>query len=398
MKANKGVNKNATYLTFYTFTNYMIPATYDAREFKFRIRTFNKAQARHGSWTEATLVVYKRAAVEDETLVTASDGGLKLKFNYIWDRTQKIAINSIKDSSGRELLTKSFNGTLERAYLTNNTTPQPRTGYEPGLVKIPLSRLKRSVAASETLTTDIRFITGDGAETRFSVGTVTDPRRDIDVTTAYTWTEETGLLQVTATNNDSVTLANIGCNVSYTYNGKGYSLSPFSQSVDLTGTSTFNFLPPIGLTLGVTVKEEDAEDFKDVETISDILPTAKGYRLNKEDNPSVCGVAWGNPKYEFSSSAVSETALPHGREKSVIFYGSGEVTDISFTTLIVDKPGLYGGDYGRKQAWDTLRNNQGVYYFRNNRGDMYKVGVRDVKINNEGNDLYNVNISMVEVI
>ena len=49
MKANKGVNKNATYATFYTFSGYQIPAGYDARQFQFRIRTFNKAKAKHGN-------------------------------------------------------------------------------------------------------------------------------------------------------------------------------------------------------------------------------------------------------------------------------------------------------------------------------------------------------------
>lgn len=48
MKANKGVNKKGSYCTFFTFTNYKIPDTYDAREFQFRVRTFNKSKAKHG--------------------------------------------------------------------------------------------------------------------------------------------------------------------------------------------------------------------------------------------------------------------------------------------------------------------------------------------------------------
>jgi hypothetical protein len=49
MAANQGINKKATYLTCFTFTNYLIPDDYDAREFQFRIRTFNKSQAKHGN-------------------------------------------------------------------------------------------------------------------------------------------------------------------------------------------------------------------------------------------------------------------------------------------------------------------------------------------------------------
>ena len=49
MKANKGINKNGTYQTFISFTDYQIPDDYDAREFIFRIRTINKSKAKHGN-------------------------------------------------------------------------------------------------------------------------------------------------------------------------------------------------------------------------------------------------------------------------------------------------------------------------------------------------------------
>lgn len=49
MKANKGVNQNGTYASFYTFSGYQIPEGFDARQFQFRVRTFNKATAKHGN-------------------------------------------------------------------------------------------------------------------------------------------------------------------------------------------------------------------------------------------------------------------------------------------------------------------------------------------------------------
>jgi hypothetical protein len=75
--------------------------------------------------------------------------------------------------------------------------------------------------------------------------------------------------------------------------------------------------------------------------------------------------------------------LPYGRNRNVIFYGKGTETDISFSATIVDEAGMYGGDYARKRAWDSLRNNQGLYWFRTNRGEMYKVGVTSVNTSHD---------------
>lgn len=61
LKANKGVNTKGTYQTFMEFSSYLIPDTYDCRQFQFRIRTINKSKAKHGSWVTQTLTVYKRA-------------------------------------------------------------------------------------------------------------------------------------------------------------------------------------------------------------------------------------------------------------------------------------------------------------------------------------------------
>ena len=400
LKANKGVNKKGTYQTFFTMSSYQIPATYDARQFQFRIRTINKSKAKHGNWTTQTLSVYKRAAVVDETIITASDGGMKIKFNYIWDRTANIQVNSIKDSAGRELLKKDFTSAVQSAYLTSQTSPTPRAGYQGGQVLIPMSRLKRRIVVGETLTLGVNFTTGDGAPTPLTSGTVIEPRRDIPMTINRTWDEERGLLTVTATNNDSVRLADVCCNVSYTYNGKSYSAAAVSVSKNLAagGTSTFYFFPPIGIPLTLYIKEEDVLDYKDAETAQTFTVTAKGYRFNKTNSLSICGVAWGNANYEINSEPQFETALPYGRNNNVIFYGQGNTNSITFGATLVDKENCYGGSYARKLAWDTVRNNQGVYYFRTNKGDMYKVGMTSVNLNHETKDLYELQVEMLEVV
>lgn len=400
LKANKGVNKKGTYQTFFTMTNYLIPDTYDAREFQFRIRTINKAKAKHGNWTMQTLSVFKRAAVVDETIITASDGGMKVKFNYIWDRTANIKVNSIKDADGRELLRKAFTAGVQAAYLTAETTPQPREGYQAGMIEIPMKKLKRRIGVNEALTLDIKFTTVDGAPTALSSGTVIEPRTDIPITINRTWDEETGLLTVTATNDSQITLANIGANISYTYNGKAYSAAAVSAEKHLEAgkTSTFCFYPPIGIPLTLNVKEENILDFKDSEEPITFTVAAKGYRLNKIDSTALCGVAWGNATYTVSSEPIYETSLPYGRENNIIFYGEGCTNSINFTATLIDKENCYGGSYGRKLAWDSIRNNQGVYYFRTNKGEMYQVGITAVSLSHESKDIYSLSVDMMEVV
>lgn len=153
-------------------------------------------------------------------------------------------------------------------------------------------------------------------------------------------------------NSDTVTLADVGANISYTYNNKNYSVAAFNvtKNLGMEETSTFYFYPPIGIPVSLQVKEEDVYDYKDVEETQTFTLTAKGYRLNKVNSTDVCGVAWGNPTYEVNSNPQFETGLPYGRDKNIIFYGQGYTNNIAFSATIVDKENLYGGSYARKLA------------------------------------------------
>ena len=398
MKANKGVNKNSSYVTFYNFNSYVIPELYDARQFQFRIRTFNRSQARHGDFRVNGLFVFKSAVVVDGTLITASDGGLKIKYNYMWDRTASIHVNSIKDSAGRQLLKKAYTTGIERTTLNDQTTPKPRTGYKAGVVNIGIDKLKRRILKGESLTLNVRFVTVDGASSPLPSGTVIEPTRDINISVNHTWDQELGLLKVQAVNNDTVALTNIGCNVSYTYNGKAYSLSAFSVTKNLTGTSKFYFYPPIGIPVNIYIKEEDANDYKDSQSITGLTLNGSGYRLNKINSTSICGLAWGEPSYSVNSQPQFQTSLPYGRNSNVIFYGQGATKSITLTATIVDKDNCYGGSYGRKLAWQNVQNNQGLYIFRTNRGDMFKVGLTGLDMKHSKKDLYDLQVNMVEVV
>ena len=401
MKANKGINKNGTYQTFISFTDYQIPDDYDAREFIFRIRTINKSKAKHGNWTTTTLQVFRRAHVVDERLLTAADGGLKVKYNYAWDRPAEIQINSIQDSGGRELLKKAYTAALRRTALSNVSVPPYREGYKGGVFDIPLDKLKRKINADEGLTVDFRFVTVDGAQTQFvKERAVVEPRRDIGMTVTRNYDEAVGMLRINCKNADVTALHSIGCNITYTYNGKVYSLAPFAQKLDLTknGTSYFYFYPPIGIPLTYQVKEEDIYDNKDVEPEQTLTIEGKGYRLNYITNVNRSALVWGEPSYEINTAPQVETSLPYGRTSNIIFYGKGNTKTITLSGTIVDRDGLYGGKWAKRLAWENVSNNQGLYIFRTNKGELYKVGLTSVNIQHQDKDLYQVSVQMVEVV
>ena len=82
----------------------------------------------------------------------------------------------------------------------------------------------------------------------------------------------------------------LGMSCSYSYNGKAYSVPAIAKSVNLTGTSTFYFYPPIGLPLALIAKAEDQYNRKGSVSVTNYTVTAKGYRLNKVNDRSICGV------------------------------------------------------------------------------------------------------------
>lgn len=399
MKANKGVNKNGTYQTFFTFENYLIPSDFDARQFQFRIRTINKSQAKHGSFTSETLTVYKKPIIKDGCIIAAADGGIKIKFNYQWDRKASIVVSSIVDDDGRELLYKEFTAGVQRIVLDSTTLPAARTDYRGGMVVVPIDKIKRKVEANETLALTVNFVSEDGASIPIlESGTVVQQTRVMSIGVTTNWDQVKGVLQVTAANSNAVPLVGIGCNVSYTYNNKEYSLSPIVEDINLASTSHFYFYPPIDTLISVHIKMEDEDDYKGVYDGNEFEVTSKGYRLNKADDLNICGICWGNPSFQVDSKSQYQTDLPYGREKNVIFYGYGNTNDINLTATIVDKDNCYGGVYSKKQAWENVLNNQGVYYFRTNQGQLYKVGLVGVSMKHNKKDLYDLTVNMLEVV
>ena len=151
--------------------------------------------------------------------------------------------------------------------------------------------LKRKLVVGELLTPKFFFVTSDGAKTGMECRLVYEPHRDISMDINYSWEEERGLLTVNATNTDSIAIQDVGCSISYEYNGKRYTIAPFDKNIALDGTSQFYFLPPIGKELTINVSAEDANDVKGTQEVTGVVVNAKGYRLNSLSDPTVCALA-----------------------------------------------------------------------------------------------------------
>lgn len=397
LKANKGVNKNGSYVTITVYNNVQLPTMFDARQIQFRVRTFDQAMCKHGYFKNQVLTIYRGAELLDLTAITAPDGGVKFKYNFTNEQSAGLVVTTLTDSSGRQLLESQYMPSVTKAYLTSQTVPAIRQNCFDGMFTIPIEKLKRKLDVNEQIKITFRVYTSDGTVDNTHSLVITQLHRNIDVSMSYQWNQDTAMLRVAAANNEQNALYDIGCNVSYTYNDKVYSIAPFYKEIDLEGTSTFYFYPPIGIQLTANLKAEDTNDFKGSSSIDSIMIQSAGYRLNKMSEKVVCAIAWGKPSYTISSSPKYETSLPYGRSSNIIFYGEGATTTITFTAKIVDKDYCYGGEYARKLAWENVINNQGVYVFRSNKGDLYKVGITGINIKHEVKDIYDLQVNMVRV-
>lgn len=401
LKANKGVNRTSKYLTFYTFSSYQIAEAYDARQFEFRVRTFNKAKAKHGSWTSQVLSVYRRAAVRDETYYAGAQGGLICDFNYAWDRSYSIQVNSVRDAAGRELLTKSFKTTANTdGQRSAVTVPAIRDGYIPGTVEVPLSKLKREVAAGEDLTVDIRFVTEDKGATAFESHRVLDSEPAISpMTITPTWDEVTGVLTVLVAKGDpDDVIDQLGCSVSYTYRGKAYSIEPVASHIDLASAScgSFTFFPPLGTALTVKAKASTYRSVRTDEAATSL--SAPGYRLNSHADAGLCALAWAGAGIDVKSSASVETALPFGRKKQIAFYGDGTSTSVTLSAKVLEVADQYGGAFASREGWDRMAEAQGICTLRTPRGGMYRVAVQSVSLTRDDAGIYSLSVSAQEVV
>lgn len=206
LNPNVKANTKTSYLVFYKFSNTKIDATYDARSYQFRVRTYNAKTKKHGSWITQTLYVYKKAIVEDTTVHVGPNGSMIFDLNYKWDRDGTVVISSVKpveytghstyelpttkglprpsdDPSGTP--TKALNATLREYSVVNRnllkksvtkavnydsrrtgtSTPPKKSGYKPGQFTITIDEMKTGIKYGELLQITGYYKTSDGAKT-----------------------------------------------------------------------------------------------------------------------------------------------------------------------------------------------------------------------------------------
>ena len=414
MKSNKGINKKGIQQKAFTFTNASIGSSYDARQYEFRIRTFYKKGARHGEWLNSKLTVYKKAKMNDWRLLASQDGGFIYRFNTDWVRDDAtITINAVY-TNGRQLLKKDKplkKIKIKPIELTSTTIPPARTGYVGAQVEVLGSKLKTSVEDGQTLHIKGFLETGDGATTAFDKTlTLINPSSgsgessETGGTDSFTltvgtpsWDSNTGIVSVVATKTGT-DIADLCATLSYIYNEKRYTIQPLTEDVDIEGgTGTFYFTPPFGKDYTIEVKGLGIYDALVSQTVSGTAQKAYGYWFNKEGSADTCGVAWANPSLQINTTPAYDSALPVGRENTVIFYSGNASTTLSFTAVVLDNDDTYGGANARHAMWKQIKDNQGTFYLRNALGELYKVGLTKVGLTMTSPYIYELTVEMQEV-
>lgn len=406
LKANRGVVKSGTYNKFLTRSGKSIGADYDAQYWQFRVRTYNAKTKKHGEWvTSDTLCIYKAAKIVDETMHRTPDGGIMFDLNYIWDKGGTMLIDSIKDSTGRQLLKNKITRALSKdSNRTSTSKPALRSGYTPGEFEVKASELKRAVEYGEKLTLSVYYKTKDGAKTYLSCTTVSNEDTSINLPTKEI--EKylgAGLVYVRIYKSDADDVIEYAsATATYEYNGKKYTIRPYYQKINLkvkdttTCIAEFRFRPPIGLECSYKVTVSN--DYKSSRTLR--FTESIGYNhfvFNSLSEDEVYASLGGNAKLSMTTQRVTELGLPHGRSLPIAFFGNGAQNELTLSGVIVEGNTYDTSKYGKFEWWNKLRTQQGLFCLRCPNGEMYDVAITKVDISSEHDGLREVTVTMMEV-
>lgn len=407
LRSNVGVNTKQTYKTLFCLENKTL-GNYQAIAMQVRIRTFDAAKAKHGSWVVSdTLVVYDKANVEDEVLHTGDDGALDIDYNYVWDRGRTLHVTSVKDSNGRQLLRSAFAKTPQYDSRRSSSTLCPkRTGYQPGTNTIPVSQLKREMEPNEEVTITAWLETGDGAKTYLtSSQTVAgeDATLGAPRVTVHTLVN-LGRIYINVYKTDADDdLLSVGANVSWTYLGKKYTANPTYSAVDTTLNTTtsrvayfsFSNRLPLGveLTFRVTFKNRYKKT-KSTTTTATIDTGSYAYLINNS-NADVMATAYANMSVSLSTQHSGVIERPYGRALPfAAIDATGVVNQVTFTANIDERDSDRRASF---QWWNSVRSNPGVYTLRLPDGQMYQLAITEVSISQEREGLRTVSFTGTEV-
>lgn len=405
-KCNIGVNKTSTYHAFDQFTNSYVGDGYDCRSYQYRVRTYNPKTNTAGAWVYSDwLYFYKAAIVENFTLHRSIDGGLLLEYNYQFDRGIKLVLQSVTDSEGRDILEKQLS--LAANYdsgRTASTVPAKRAGYTPGVSSVQPSQLKRAPEYGEQMIIAGYVQTTDGAKTDIG-GTYAVQNTDYDIDPPSVTVSDLGFgfcrVVVRPTSTADV-VTDVGCVCKYVYNGKTYSVSPDVKSVADSGSGkvgTYTFYNvPVDIDLKFTGTLKNGYD-----TISKTTTYRNGkaaFYLHMVGKPTSYRASLEyNANYSLKSNMPYTLEMPHGRKLPWVAYGIGTETALTLSgdILAADQAPTDMLSTSSYAAWESVRNNQGVYLLRCPEGRMHKVAIQDVSISAEGAKVRSVSVTAAEV-
>lgn len=404
-KANKGVNTTSDYLTFYEFSNYKIPDSYQERQFEFRLRTYDKAWNTHGPWTSFILTVVKLPDIQDFKLVEQSNGYMTCLFNRKGPyKGLTFYANSIIDAQNINI---NMDNGPQKIYSSSSTRIQSRTGYTKQAVY--LENLTRSVVGSEAL--DCQFyLQIDGFKISLDGNYIVNDYSQVDtgkvdiLENSVVWDENLGSYQIQVYYGGTPAQDSISCYIDYTYNGVVYTIQPTTKVRTYRSSShqlwTYTFYPPIGVSFKVKAKWKytSSTTYSAGSGFSQTALKGAGYRLTFFDEIDGAMV-WGKTTTGITAQPTIVSSLPFGRKRPMAVFGKGENVNITLNGTIIDKTGYYGGKYAMRKAWEDIANRGNrLFVYRNHTGLWLKVAITNITLTKtETKDLYTVSVSMMEV-
>ena len=391
LQSNKGtVSKD--YIELFKYTNVAIGASYDAFDLQVRVRTYDGKNRKHGEWvTSGHLYLYKRAEVLDECLVQAGSDCIDIDFNYKWDRGRTLYVKSLVQG-GRELMKKTVSKAPNSDSARGEMTDCPkRTGYNPGTLRLKVGTdLKAMPALGTSITVDAWLQTVDGAQTKFdSPKYLISSDADLgapNVSTSYN--QSTGALTVRATKTDADDdIKKADATISYTWNGKYYTINPDAVTTYLNVASTSRYVIiaqfqncPLNIPLTATVSFSNRYKKTKKTTVQRTIDTNMFSGLfGIKDQAGIAAWALGDMSPAFSTKRDMQVELPQGNELPMVVFGKGHTTGISLSFDISEQTHALNSASGFS-SWEKVMNNPGMYVLRCYDGRTHTMAIDSVSI------------------
>ena len=429
MKGNRGTNKKSKYQKAFNLTGHGIASTYDGREWELRIRTVNKAKARHGKLVYGKVTVWKRTAIVDERAFVAKDAGLDIRFQFKGSDEGTTVVNSIKDSNGAEILKAQFKGAKLTWTYDNYSNVSARSGYTPAKTAISRSMLTRDIAYGENLTCDIVFTNEHKAPTPFKLTGVNTMDTSLKEGISIELDKNSDIGGLIVKVNDSQAaydaIDGVWAKIFYTdKNGKDKSLTAFCEKKVLDGSSTqigtFYFLPPYNVPLKINVglysrygsscgfeQTLDAQfnsgkytllrqwiDTKDVDAVNSWMLGKIG-----KNTYEYTQIAEAYDKVELSVSTSQENIYlnPLGEKKAWgATSGAAPTTTLSFSANVMDKD--IEDTACQKKVWESMREGIGSYFcLRTPYGEVYTILLDSMSLSKTAPYIYSVAFRGTEI-